>query len=327
MISSVKYTLVFIIAFLALSCLPDAERDNPLDNNNPGTYLRLDGIIYTYYPPYHVIKNAIIYMQPGSHVVMSDHNGAYCFEKVLAGNYTLTCQADSFEVDTVQVEISANTSHNFNLNGLPEISNISLTTHHLLRWYPPEDIYYLELSATVDDKDGTGDINFVHYQIPSENFCDTLQQGATAGEFNKQLLEGDMPAQSIQSLTGKEFIFYVCDKPGATVSSANHFLTRIIEKTPVLVSPVYMQHVQSPPINLKWEEVSLPYNFTYKIELFIKNEINQFIKFDEIEKISADSTSFSYEPSLDAGDYYWILSIIDEFNNSSCSKEGGFVVD
>lgn len=322
---SIKYLIAFSFCVLLLSCIPDAERDNPLDIHGSGPHLQLDGVIYTFYPPHQVIKNASLYLQPCNLITVSDQNGVYQFNNITPGNYTIICDADSFASNTVQIEIKSDIKQDIFLNGLPQITKTKLTTHHVSRWFPVEDVYYMEIGATVYDFDGLGDINSVYYKIPSIGFADTLKSGIVPGLYSTLVYEEDFPVNTLSSLIGKEFIFYAEDEPGTLVTSEKHFITRIIEEIPTLTSPVQMEEVSGSPITFYWGNIFLPFEFTFKIELF-RIDINMFTKIDEIVDIPSNSNSFSYNSGLTAADYYWILFIVDEFGNSSRSKEGAFVV-
>ena len=75
----------------------------------------------------------------------------------------------------------------------------------------------------------------------------------------------------------------------------------------------------------RWERISVPYPATLTIEIF---QINLGIAFktDIIEKIPINTQSYTYSENLNPGDYYWTVNIVDEFGNSSSSREGTFQI-
>ncbi|MFQ5583198.1 MAG: hypothetical protein ACE5GL_02030, partial [Calditrichia bacterium] len=111
---------------------------------------------------------------------------------------------------------------------------------------------------------------------------------------------------------------------GARVTSEKQFLTRIIDETPVVTSPVGLATIGSFPITFRWNRVTnLLFPFTYSIEIY---SINLGLIVDKIENIPPDSGSLNYNGPLDNGDYFWVVDIVDELGNISSSKEGSFRV-
>jgi len=47
---------------------------------------------------------------------------------------------------------------------------------------------------------------------------------------------------------------------------------------------------------------------------------------EEIDNISIRDQNYLYSGTLNPGDYFWTLNIIDEFGNSSGSREGTFQI-
>ncbi|NOX90195.1 MAG: carboxypeptidase-like regulatory domain-containing protein [Calditrichaeota bacterium] len=306
-------------------CVSDAPHDNPLDIQNGKATFKIQGKVFTYYPPYKPVAGVFIFLKPTDQITVSGQNGEYAFSGLEAGAYTLICQAEGYAADSVRLNLSEKTTHDFFLDRLPYFKEIILRTHHLARWFPVEDIYYLELGVKAADPDGIGDLNAVYFQIPELNFTDTLQAGTDAGAFGKYLSENDLPVQKLAQLIGKQFTFIVKDDPGFSAVSDPEFLTRIIEQTPVLVSPVGLESVTSDTVTFRWQKVNLNYDFTYKIKLFQIN-LGVFTQIDEITGIPPSSASFSYETGLQAGEYFWRIYIVDEFGNTSGSKEGAFKI-
>ena len=279
----------------------------------------------TFYHPRKAIPQASILVQPRNFVVLSNEDGHFRFNNLQPGDYTLVCQAEGYQIDSVAISIQASFEHTFLLDGLPQFEQISIEAHHRSRWFPLEEIYFIEFETIVSDPDGMGDIQSVIYQIPSMDYADTLQAGIDAGKFSSTLFDSDLPAPSVHQLIGRQIYFVVKDDFGTITTSEAKFLTRIIEETPQLISPVELHSIESLPINFQWERISVPYPATLKIEIF---QINLGIAFkaDEIENIEVSSKSYSYSENLNPGDYYWTINIVDEFGNSSSSREGTFKI-
>ncbi len=321
----IKLILVFILTGLYFACIEEPGRDNPLDPANGNSLLQISGQVLTFYHPRKAISGASVFVQPGDYIVLSDENGYFRFNNLEPGDYTLVCQADGYQIDSSAISIKSSIEHNFLLDGLPRFEKISIEAHHRSRWFPLEEIYFIEVEAVVSDPDGIGDIRSVICQIPSMGYTDTLQAGIESGKFSSTLFDPDLPVSSIHQLIGRHIYFVVEDDFGTTNTSEAKFLTRIIEDTPQLISPAELQSIESLPINFQWERISVPYPATLHIEIF---QINLGIAFksDEVENIEADRKSFQYSKNLNTGDYFWTISIVDEFGNSSSSREGTFKI-
>jgi len=306
-----------------MACFEDVSRDNPFDPVNGSRNFNLSGHVLTFYQPQQAIPQASILVQPGNLVTLSDQNGFYTFNNLIPGDYTLVCQKEGYHTDSATINIQQSADYIFLLDGLPQFEQISIKTHHRSRWFPLEEIYYIEFEIFVNDPDGLGDIHSVNFEIPSISFSDTLEEEIDAGKFSVTLFDFQLPVTSIHQLIGRQIYFSAQDDFGSKTSSDAIFLTRIIEMTPHLLNPTELELIEAYPIMLEWERVSVPYPATLKIEIF---QINFGIAFkvDEIVNIQISEKNYMYAQILNSGDYFWTINIVDEFGNSSSSREGTF---
>lgn len=317
--------LLTVALLLMIGCFGDAPHDNPLDPNNspalPG--LTLKGFVFTFYQPFRAIPSATLMLEPGPRISVADQNGSFSFGQLPPGSYQLTCRAPGFMPDSLQFTLSADTTVNFNLDALPAFLDIRLQTHHVSRWFPPDDSYFLTIEVTVDDPDGVGDIRRVHYLINPIGYADTLTVNSDPSVFTAQRFSNQFPTGSIHQLIGKAFLFIVEDGPGAVVESPPQFLTRIVETIPQLLAPNDLVFVTEFPIVFQWLPVTLPFLFSFKLEIS-RVDFGVPSKVFTSPPIASDSTRYTFEQPLSGGDYFWVLYIVDEFGNSSRSKEGAF---
>jgi len=314
----IKITLGII---LILNCFPDAPRDNPLD---PANGISLSGSVNRLYSN-NALPNATIRLKPGNRISITNGNGIYQFSDISPGNYSLIVSMDGFSSDTAEINIEKNIEVNFSLDSLPNFQNISVTTTHITHWFPPDDIYTVVLEAAGYDGDGTGDIKDVWYRIEQINFSDTLQRVAPGSNiFRGQAVASSLPVINLHELIGKPFMFFIEDIPGNNSVSSPHFISRIIEETPQLASPVGLAIISSFPITFRWQAITnIQFPFTQKIEIY---SIGLGLKVDEMSSIGSNMSEYIYSTPLSNGDYYWILYIVDELGNQSGSKEGSFRV-
>jgi hypothetical protein len=306
---------------LILNCFSDAPRDNPLD---PANGISLSGNVRRLYSN-NPLPNAALRLDPGNRISITNSNGRYQFSGVPTGIYSLIVSSDGFSSDTSEISIEKNLEVNFSLDSLPNFQNIFVTTTHITHWFPPDDIYSVVMEAAGHDGDGTGDIKDVWFRIEQINFSDTLQRVAPGSNiFRGQAVASSLPVLNLQELIGKPFAFFIEDIPGNSSGSSPHFISRIIEETPQLTSPVGLAIITSFPITFRWQTItSIPFPFTQKIEIY---SIGLGLKVDEMSSIAPNMSDYIYNKPLSNGDYYWVLYIVDELGNQSGSKEGSFRV-
>jgi Carboxypeptidase regulatory-like domain len=316
----------FLIFTMTFSCLDDVPHTNPIDPNGKNQGFSLFGKVTTLYAPVQSIPNAVITLLPDNNKFFSNSTGNFEITGLAPGDYTVLCKADGYNQDSLLINLKANQTIEFFLDGLPFFKNIAITTHHISRFFPVNDLFFLQINTQVDDLDGIADIHEVLFDIPELAVSDTLQVSLEAGTFAKRLSIDDLPVNTIQSLTGRAIILTVTDDAGVRVKSEKRFLTRVIELTPSLIEPVNLQTAPSDSIRFSWEKVRLPYWFSQSIEIF---QIIQGIqtKAAEINNIKSVDVDVVIANTLPPADYVWILTITDEFGNTSSSKEGSFHVN
>lgn len=323
-----KCTAFYLLVVLnvgIISCFDDVAHENPLDPHNKNQGFIISGKVNTFYAPVRSISNAVITLMPNNNKFFSGSDGDFEISGLAPGNYTVFCTADGYGRDSTQIDLQANMKVSFFLDGLPFFENISLTTIHTSHFFPVDDMFFLQIDTQVNDLDGIADIDNVLFDIPEFNVSDTLEISLEAGLFTKRLSIDDLPINTIQTLIGRAFILSVTDDAGITTKSDKSFLTRVIEATPVLNQPQNLQTVPPDSIHFTWEKVRLPYWFSHTLEIF---QINQgfLTKTTEINNIASIEIDTTIENTFPPGDYVWILTIIDEFGNTSSSKEGTFHV-
>ncbi len=321
------YLKIFVLSIFLLffGCLRDVPHSNPLDpQNSNGTFV-LSGKVFTYYQPRTPISSVQLLLEPGSHIARTSDDGSFIIKGIKGGTYVLHYGADGYQHDSLAMNITSNLNVDFHLNGLPYFINKTILTHHNARWFPLEDIFYLELQTSVNDPDGPGDIKNVFYALPDLALDDTLNPALETGIFSASLFEKDLSVTSLQKILGRPFYFRVEDEPGAVVVSQALYSTRIIEKTASVISPSELETVQADSINFRWQLKALPFEYTLKIDIFA---INAGIpaNVESIDNIAAGQQEWLYLSALVPGDYFWTVTIVDRYGNTSRSKEGVFNV-
>lgn len=322
---SILYLLLLSVIVSMIGCFSDATRDNPLDSNNTQQNYALSGTVHTYYPhpPRSILTNAKLLLLPFNLISISNTEGFFKFDNLPSGNYTIICQKEGFYTDTLLVDIPTENSLDFFLDGSPYFEQVLVTSQRISHFPPIEDIYYIELSVTASDTDGVGELDLVWFEVRELNLKDTLEKTTTPGQFNAKIQTDII---SLHNFIGQQFEVNVQDKFGAVVKSEPYYVTRIIEQIPTLLNPSQGDTVLIQPLELFWEPIFLPYNFHLSIEIMNINEFGFPTPIDFIDSIPSSRSSFLYMSTLNPGTYFWTLYIIDDFGNSSRSKEGAFVI-
>lgn len=254
----------------------------------------------------------------------TDANGEFRFrERVPAGSYTLRCQAEGFNPDSVTFSVSneQNYTHTFQLNALPRFESISVTSRHEALFFPPDNAF-LDLNATASDPDGPTHISMVWCVLESTGLADTLQSIPAEQRWFSRVPPQFLGGNTIQELIGQPFTFYVRDTDGAVVSSRGHLFSRFIEDTPRPLAP---RGNISIPFTFRWADAdtldAILYPFTYAIEIY-ENVPIALPPVEHIDNIPPDQTTWLYSNTgLPAGDYYWVLYLVDSFGNRSRSLQ------
>ena len=318
--------IIFILSFY--SCVSDAPRDNILDPEsdkfqNVG---KLSGTVSTYYQPFSPLENAFLITDPLGISTQTDVNGNFKFSDIPSGIYTIRCFSYGYRSDSTIVQIDNNHHDiNFNLNAIPAFDSIKVNSHHVSRWFPAEDFYYLSIEADLSDKDGINEIDSVKINIPSISYEESLFTDGFSGRYFQSIMDNQLPVQNIRSLEGVPMRFVCWDRVGNKTTSIDKFIPRIVQDVPVIISPTSLEIINSFPHDFSWQPIYLDYDFSLKIEIYQIN-IGIFTKVREYKNISSTESTHTVTQSLPNRDYFWIIYIVDEFGDTSSSKEGSFRV-
>lgn len=322
------YLLIFILSMTF--CFNNADRDNPLDprSKNYQYYGTLQGYVYTFYAPYQPISSAMICLIPGNQTTITNQSGAFSMENILAGNYLIIASYSDYATDTIQVEIRANqtTSIQFNLDGLPQLDSLTLTTGFIHESYPFEPTRLIDCIAKTFDPDGLADLASVSVVIPGIEFKDTLGVSQVVGTYQLRIKESDLPINHLEELLGLPFFIELSDKAGEICRYGPHYLVRIVDEEPKIISPRGSVLVDNQPI-LKWQSLQLTYPFSFKIEIYaISEDQVLYPAIYTFTGISSNKSEFQINSPLPVGLFLWTISIVDAWGNWSRSNPATFQV-
>ncbi len=314
------------VLLLGAGCFEGAPRRHPLDPQGEN-FEDIGGIsiqVTTFYGPRSGISNATVRIIPGSFYGETDVEGRVFIPDLASGTYTLDVEKTGYAPQSKVIDVSTGetASVEIPMPGLPEFLTIHIKTIHISRWWPPpEELFRLQIETGLGDRDGLADIEEVWLKIPGFDYRETLDVQTAPGLYTHTILETNLPVP-LSALLGQEMILFARDRTGAINQSEKQSIFRVIDASPLAVLPQGLELLDTTAPELTWEPISEDYPFSYQVDVVrVDNNIQNLIL--SLSDISSDSSSVQTTP-LPSGEYFWTVSVVDEFGNLSRSKEAGF---
>lgn len=307
-------------------CFEGAPRNNPLDPRGEN-FQDAGGLtvqVTTFYAPKRGLGEVTVQTDPGNFTGQTDASGTVFIPDLASGAYTIHASRDGYATQSTVIEVTAGEFSNvaLALPGLPEFLDIDINTVHISRWWPPpQELFRLNLNVELDDRDGLADIESVWLEIPSLDYRVNLSPQTTPGTFSR-LIQGDSLPAPLPALLGQDMFLYAEDRSATINQSEKQAIFRVIEASPLAVSPRDLDLLDTSSPALSWEATSINFPFTYTVNVVrVDNNIQNLVR--SIPEIPADSTSLQLD-ALATGEYFWTVSVVDAFGNTSRSREAGF---
>ena len=313
-------------------CLGDAPHSNPLDPLSEGFRAegQVEGRVTEAFAPFFGLDGVRVRLVPlaaglPERATRTDADGAFAFPDVPEGAYRVEAERDGFAAaaDTVSVRLAEIASAELRLNGRPAVQAQAVRTVHVDRWFPPEDLYRLEVDATVADPDGPADLARVVLESAALGVLDTLRE-AEPGRFVGEVDARALPGRALQSLIGVPLHLRAEDRGGVAGVGPDLYVARVIEPIPLTERPQALAVVGATP-ELVWRPLALPFAATWRIDV-VRVDAGVETAVARFDGLPAEQTALRLTAPLAAGDYYWTAAAVDAFGNRSRSKEAGFRV-
>ncbi|MHB1686602.1 MAG: hypothetical protein ACYCVH_04415 [Ignavibacteriaceae bacterium] len=318
------YGAVFAFAIVAFySC--NAPRNNPLDPSNPDySFVSIKGTVQTFSLPYTGISGVSVLWQPGNVVISSDANGNFEIDNIKPIDGKLIFQKGGFLPDTVNVawNNARKLSYQINLTRMPQLDSLSIYTVVINQFSPPGQSYQLVINARISDKDN--DIDSAYVQSDDLNFKKPLGFDVASKNYQITLSTQDMNINDIEQTIGLNFNIIVKDIFGRQFLVGSEKVTRVIKNGVVIQYPANDTTVSSTPA-LMWQRFNTGYPFTYMIQVYTSDFANSQLVYQQ-NSVSSDSISCQITTPLPAKNYYWVIWVIDQFQNRSRSLPATFRV-
>lgn len=320
-----KIRSILILLLIGLSgCVGDAPRDNPLDPQSD-RYVPVGSLTGRL-----VMKNtsagiagAEIVRLSNSASVETDSGGYFTVSGLATGLQTFIAVKQNFPNDTFSVTIPAGGSAQIirELNSAPVVISREILTHKIdyVEFFPR---YYISVTASVTDPNGIVDLNAVWFAVSTYRF--PMEYSPTAKNFSVTVEKDSFPTNSIEWLIGKPLTIVSMDAQGAVNIGEAFTVSRIIENS---ATPITQDTTTGTPL-FKWKPPAVSFNYTSTITVSRRGTETTVWKYPGLISFFEElqyPTDGSVAP-LSAGNYFWTITIVDDFGNTSRSQESYFVV-
>ncbi len=312
--------LVMSFAILMYSC--NAPRNNPLDPNNPDiSFSVIEGSVSTSYAPVIGIPGVLVFWEPGNKLVKTDADGNFILENIRPTDGKLILQKEGFRTDTIIISWngSSRISKQVHLVSLPKMEYLNITTS--VEYELSGMSSKLSFTAKIEDKDSQIDSAYI------ENTLIGLKKKMefSEEEYSLVLNQDDLQSSNLEDLIGEDFDLFISDSAlGNAFKVGSGRITRVINEEPQAVSPANSDTVSSPLV-VQWNPVALGFSFNYIVEISTNETGNPQMIYSS-SLMDPGTTSLNTEYSLSPGEYFWIVWVIDQFNNRAKSRPAIFVI-
>ena len=314
---------LFTISFLIPSC--DAPKNNPLDPNNPNyAFVTLTGNVQTYSFPHTGISGVSVYWSPSNTLINTDNNGNFKIGNILPVDGKLIFQKNGFRADTINV-VWGNSKlldSLVYLYQIPQLDSISIYTVVTNQFTPPGQSYQLVVNSKVSDKDN--DIDTVFVENSQLNLRKALDFNVTSKFYETTLTTQDLNIADIEQTIGLDFNIIAKDHFQNEYNVGSSKITRVIKNGVFIQFPANDTAVSATP-QFIWQRFSTGYPYTYMIEIYTNDFANSQLVFRG-ENISSDSVSYQLTTPLSVKNYYWVIWVVDQFQNRCRSLPATFNV-
>lgn len=257
-------------------------------------------------------------------IMETNSAGDYSFNNISQNSGWLIFNKEGYFKDSVYVTLSIQKTKLIDdvfLRTIPKLDNLLIYTSVENR-YPDDQRYTLFVQASISDVEN--DIDSVNVRCAVLNFNKQLIYNSQTGLYELSFAYGSKNSvPSIDDAIGKNFDIIVKDRLGKTFSVGSSTIKRIIKQEILFESPANGVTVGSKPV-CRWNRFLPGFNFKYMVQIYTDEIIPQ-LKWEK-QNISKDDIEVITEINLPAGDYYWVIWGIDDFQNRARSKQATFNV-
>jgi hypothetical protein len=304
------FIVVSFVVIINLSC--NAPRNNPFDPLNSNyEYGIIEGTVQTNSVPRSGIQDVNVLWEPENIITKTDADGKYRFSNIHTEDGNLIFYKEGFQSDTLIISwgTSKREFTQLYLNRIPVLDS-SLIYSTVINQSQRYEIF---VKAWITDIDGYVDSVFVYNS--SLNLKQSLDNN-----YETTLTQDELNVTDIEQAVGLDLSIITKDKNGDEFTIGSGRITRVIKDEVSGLMPSNNTSITQQPINFQWDKFNGGYNFTYTLEIYSPDLVYKK------ENIPSDSTSYLMPQNLSQGTYYWVLWIIDKYQNRSRSKQAYFLI-
>lgn len=318
-----KFTFlnIVLISLLFFSC--DAPRENPLDPENPDNiFSSITGVVRTVKVPNEPLSGVSVFWSEAGIVAQTNANGNFTIEDLKPSNGYLYFEKSGYDTDSVFVNWNGRKTVNVTqqLNSIPKLVSGNLTSSVENR-FPETQVYRVNIDAQITDEEN--DVDSVFITNEELQFIGSLNN-VSVTRFEQEFTPVQMNLTAVDDVIGKEFSVIAKDANGKTFNIAQLTVKRIIKDLVETISPANNETVTDSLI-LNWRRFTPGYSFSYSISIFT-NTVDPDLVWS-IENVSSEEIFYNVVDNIDAGEYFWVVWVIDEFGNKARSRPASFILE
>ncbi|MBI5808469.1 MAG: hypothetical protein HZA74_08700 [Ignavibacteriales bacterium] len=283
----------------------------------------ITGTIYTVALPRKPISKTKIFWKNNNILTETDANGNFGIYNVTTQNGYIHFDKTGYSSDSVYVNWNGKNSVRVEgfLNANPQLDSLSIYTIVENR-YPDIQRYRLQISAKISDAE-INDIALVYVQNNNLKLNSQLIYNNATRNYERLFELTDLNISSMDEAIGENFNIIVRDQSGKLFNVGSSTIKRIIRQEVTIESPTDRQTTTSKP-TLKWKRYLPGFNFKYLIQIYT-DEVAPILVWQK-ENVSKDDIEITPNITLPAGDYFWVIWVIDDFGDRGRTKPATFIV-
>ncbi len=316
-----SFLLIIIVVLVGINC--NAPRTNPLDPLNPDyNYGTIEGTVLTVGNPSFAIANVEVIWENANLITETDANGRFRLSNIPIENGNIVFSKAGYKADTLNVIWGSSKrfiSLTF-LNGIPTLDTVSIYTSVTNEYFqdPESELFVIAWITDLDD-----DVDSVFVFNESLNLRKPLIYFPSEGNY-QTIVDTELNV-NIEQTIGLDFSIMAKDRSNEFIIGSDR-VTRIIKDEVIGLQPSTDSSIVDTlqPVIFEWNRFEAGYNFNYMIEVYSLPTFSSPQLVHTKTNIPSDSISYILPQILPDGNYYWVIWIIDEFQNRSRSKPAAF---
>lgn len=312
---------IFLISVL-ISC--DAPRTNPLDPMNPDyQFASIEGTIQTESVPHQPIAGVKVFWKNSNIIVQSNGAGKFLIDKLPQTQGWIYFEKEGYSTDSLNINLINQKSQYIEkyLNLIPKLDDLVIYSSILNR-YPDVQSDFLYVKAKISDAEN--DVSAVFVRCSELLINKALSLQSSSGYYENTFSPGDLGLNSIDEGIGKNFEISVYDKSGKEFKIGFSTIKRTIRQDLTFQSPANLDVVKY-PVKFVWNRFLPGYKFTYIFEIYTIGDTPVLKK--QITNINREDIEITPDiRTLTPGEYFWVIWVVDDFQNRARSRPASFVI-